>query len=145
MSPWAASRFSSLAPKTKCMHLKHDYWVYTFTPCLLLKCASFMPSVKYIGFLESRFFWEPHMKWICVRCELLLNFVVSDRFWCRGWMVMLHFYFILIHAVMHCGSALKTKLPLTLSATLMFVQSFNVATILKFHTCNPKNVTHSSP
>lgn len=85
------------------------------------------------------------MRWVCVRCELLLNFVLSDRFWCRGWMVMLQFYFILIHAVTHCGSAMKSKLSLPLSATLIFVQSFSVAAILKFHTCNPKNLTRSSP
>jgi hypothetical protein len=85
------------------------------------------------------------MRRVCVRCELSLNFVLSDRFWCRGWMVMLHFYCILIHAVTHCGSAVKSKLSLTLSVTLIFVQSFSVASILKFHTCNPKNLTHSSP
>lgn len=115
------------------------------TPSLLLKCASFLPSVECIGFLESRFLWESHMRWVYVRCELLLNFVSSDRFWCRSWMVMLHFYCILIHAVTHSGSAMKSKLSLTLSATLILVQSFSVATILKFHTCNPKNLTHSSP
>lgn len=116
----------------------------SLTPSLLLKCASFMPSVKYIGFLESRFFWESHMRWV-YRCELLLNFVLSGSFWCRGWMVMLHFYCILIHAVTHYGSARKSKLSLTLSATLIFVQSFSVATILKFHTRSPKNLTHFSP
>jgi len=85
------------------------------------------------------------MRWVCVRCELLLNFGLSDRFWCRGWMVMLHFYCILIHAVTHCGSAMKSKLSLTQSATLIFLHSFSVPTILKFHTCNHKNLTHSSP
>jgi hypothetical protein len=144
MSPWAPNRFFSLAPKTKCTLKTWLLHLYR-TPSLLQKCVSFVPSVKCIGFLENRFFWEPHMRWVCVRCELLLNFVLCDRFWCRGWMVMLHFYCIPIHAVTHCGSAMKSKLSLTLSATLIFLHSFSVSTILKFHPCNHKNLTHSSP
>lgn len=67
--------FSFSSDKTRCLHFTRLRALHPDT-CLSLKNRdlSFLPIFKFLDlFLESKLSWEPHMKYLSVKCERSLN------------------------------------------------------------------------
>ena len=86
LSYWALDNgFFFFAAKMQCLYftrlqgLQHPHTLHFNSIALL-----FVPSLKSLDLVfDSFLIWEPHLRWLCVKCDQLLNIlkVLCGRFW----------------------------------------------------------------